>query len=270
MIVGAQSMSLPSRHSQPSQSASLGWWMRVGMASVLCGVYWAVGAGIFLLVGLPVGWVLGEGKSRRLGQHSLHWALAGFVGLLRGLGIVRVEHRGWEKWDAGAKGQILAPNHPALWDAILVMSHCAGLTCVLKSSLLRNPLLVGGAQMAQFIPGSPPREMVRRGMEALKRGQNLLLFPEGTRTRRPDCTVNELKGAVGIIARQTLAPVWPVVVQTDSLYLGKGWPVWRLPHGPVTVSLTLLEPLEASEHGSSHELVERLQATYESHLLALS
>jgi 1-acyl-sn-glycerol-3-phosphate acyltransferase len=259
-------MSEPARQDQLSSSATLGWWVRVGLASALCALYWAVGALAFVLLGAPLSGCLRVETSRRLGQRWLHRALAGFTALLRGLGIVRVRFHGFDRWPAEASGQIMAPTHPAIWDAIFIMGRCPGLTCILKASLLHNPLLRGGARMAQFIPGSPPLELVRKGVAALEGGQNLLLFPEGTRTRRQEVPVNELKGAVGIIALRAQAPIWPVVVRTDSFYLSKGWPIWRLPSAPVNIDITLLEPL--LPEGDAHELVQRLEAVYRGALLA--
>jgi 1-acyl-sn-glycerol-3-phosphate acyltransferase len=62
-------------------------------------------------------------------------------------------------------------------------------------------------------------------------GSHLLLFPEGTRTtRRP---VNTLTGSTALISRQAGVPVQTVIIETDSPFLGKGWPLFRKPAMPL-------------------------------------
>lgn len=238
------------------------WRLRVLIAVLGNLIYWTVGASIFLVLAWTVFWVLPRRWTRIWGQEVLHRGFAGFGWLLRTCGIVRTTFIGFEKWNPELRGQIIAPNHPAQWDALFIMGRISGLTCVLKASLLRNPLLNGGARLAQFIPGSPPLDMVRMGVQAVREGQNLLIFPESTRTVRPDCVLNELKGSIGMIADRTEAPVWPLVVRTDSLYLSKGWPFWRWPQRRVNIEFRLLDPIQADPGETAQEFVARLRAVY--------
>jgi 1-acyl-sn-glycerol-3-phosphate acyltransferase len=225
-------------------------------------LYWLVGASMFLILLVGLSPILPTRFSRAIGQTLIHAAFNGFTVLLQCLGVIRVTFTGFEKWIPSQQGQILAPNHPALWDAVFILGRVNRLTCILKSSLLRNPLLLGGARLACFIPGTPTVGMVRESVAAVKKGQNLLLFPEATRTRRHENMVNELKGAVGIISQQTLAPIWPIVVQTDSTYLTKGWPLWRWPRKRVTITITLLSPIVPAPGQSAKGIVAHLREAY--------
>lgn len=261
-------MSSPALTPPPASSVSWNWRLRVAIAAVCNVVYWIGGSSVFLLLAWTVGWLLPKKRSREFGQRLLHRGFAGFAWLLETCGIIRMTFHGFEKWKPELRGQVIAPNHPALWDALLIMGRIEGLTCVLKSSLLRNPLLSGGARLAQFIPASPPLDMVRMGVQAVREGQNLLIFPESTRTVRPECILNELKGGIGMIADRTEAPVWPLVVTTDSLYLSKGWPFWRWPQRRVNIEFRLLEPIQADPAETAQEFVARLRAVYLSVLSA--
>ena len=41
--------------------------------------------------------------------------------------------------------------------------------------------------------------------------------------------LSPLTGSFAVIAKRARAPVQSVFIDTDSPYLGKGWPIWRLP-----------------------------------------
>src|ERR1700731_3060427 len=84
----------------------------------------------------------------------------------------------------GGPPVILAPNHPSLIDALLILSRHPNITCVMKAKLMRNVFLGAGSRLARFIPSDQPRQMIKDAIAELRRGGVLLLFPEGTRTTR--------------------------------------------------------------------------------------
>jgi 1-acyl-sn-glycerol-3-phosphate acyltransferase len=49
-----------------------------------------------------------------------------------------------------------------------------------------QPILRGGAKLAGFIPNKPAHKMLQHSIEALRQGDRLLFFPEGTRTRKQE------------------------------------------------------------------------------------
>ena len=79
--------------------------------------------------------------------------------------------------------------------------------------------------------------MVRQAVTDLRRGGVLLLFPEGTRSVR--APVNPLKKSVAVIARQAQVPVQTLIIETDSPFLGKAWPLHAHPSFPVTYRVRL-------------------------------
>lgn len=235
-------------------------WLAVVL--VLSMVYWAVGGLLFVLAGMVLVPLLPAEKSRALGQWLLQGAFRAFLALLRCCGVYECEFIGFEALQGVAGGLVVAPNHPALWDAVFIIAKVRGLRCVLKDSLLHNPFLRGGAKMAGFIPNKPAHKMLQRSIEALRQGDRLLFFPEGTRTRRHENSVNTFQGGLGIIATQSSAPVWPVFIGTNSDYLCKGWPLWRLPDKKIKLRITLGEPLASPPDESAAEFTRRLRAVY--------
>ena len=126
---------------------------------------------------------------------------------------------------------IVAPNHPSLLDAVMLLSRLPDAVCVLKAELLDNVFLGAGARLARYIRNDSLVRIVAQAEIAIHEGSQLLIFPEGTRTtRRP---VNPFKAALAGIAKRAAVPVQTVFIETDSPFLSKGWSLFRKPPMPM-------------------------------------
>jgi 1-acyl-sn-glycerol-3-phosphate acyltransferase len=137
----------------------------------------------------------------------------------------------------GGPPVVLVPNHPSLIDALLILTRHPNVACVMKKELMRNIFLGAGSRLARYIPSGPPRMMIKDCIEELGRGGVVLLFPEGTRTTR--VPLNRLTGSVGVISKHAGVPVQMLIIETDSPYLSKGWPLFRVPSLPITYRVRL-------------------------------
>jgi 1-acyl-sn-glycerol-3-phosphate acyltransferase len=137
----------------------------------------------------------------------------------------------------GGPPLILAPNHPCLIDALLILTRHPNLVCVMKSALMKNVFLGAGSRLARYVPNESSRQMIKESVAHLKDGGVLLLFPEGTRSTR--APINALVGSVGLIAKHANVPVQTLVIETDSPFLSKGWPLFRRPDLPITYRVRL-------------------------------
>jgi 1-acyl-sn-glycerol-3-phosphate acyltransferase len=132
---------------------------------------------------------------------------------------------------------ILAPNHPCLIDALLILTRHPNIVCVMKSALMRNVFLGSGSRLARYVRNDSSRQMVKESVAHLREGGVLLLFPEGTRTTRDP--INPLVGSVGLIAKHANVPVQTLVIETDSPFLSKGWPLFKRPTLPIVYRVRL-------------------------------
>ncbi len=132
---------------------------------------------------------------------------------------------------------ILAPNHPSLIDALLILTRHPNIVCVMKAELMRNVFLGSGARLARYVQNDSSRQMVKESVAHLRRGGILLLFPEGTRTTR--APINPLVASAGLIAKHAAVPVQSLFIETDSPHLSKGWPLFRRPNLPITYKVRL-------------------------------
>ena len=132
---------------------------------------------------------------------------------------------------------ILVPNHPSLIDALLILTRHPNLVCVMKSALMRNVFLGSGSRLARYVPNHSSRQMIKDSVAHLRAGGLLLLFPEGTRTTRNP--INPLVSSVGLIAKYADVPVQTLIIETDSPYLSKGWPLFKRPALPIVYRVRL-------------------------------
>ena len=137
----------------------------------------------------------------------------------------------------GGPPLILAPNHPCLIDALLILTRHPNIVCVMKSALMKNVFLGAGSRLARYVPNESSRQMIKESVAHLKDGGVLLLFPEGTRSTR--APINAFVGSVGLIAKHANVPVQTLVIETDSPFLSKGWPLFRRPDLPITYRVRL-------------------------------
>lgn len=188
------------------------------------------------LFAVPLYYLLPRRPGLLAGRWLIHVAFRWYLRILRWIGACRFDLTALDALrDQGP--MIVAPNHPSLIDAVLVISRLPGLACIMKSSILDNPSLGAGARLARYIRNDDLHGMIQRAVADLREGHQLLLFPEGTRSGA--APIGALKGSVGLIAKQAGVPVQTVLIETDSPFLGKGWALRAIPRLPITYRVTL-------------------------------
>jgi len=161
------------------------------------------------------------------------------------LGLMRIDADALDALRVEASGLILAANHPTMLDAMLVVARLPRTVCVMRADLMRNVFLGPGARLANYIGNDSGRVVVRESVAALRQGQMLVLFPEGTRTS--DAPVNAFKPGITLIAKLADVPIQTVLIRCESPYLRKGWPLLRTPPRKVVIRVTLGRRFKASD-----------------------
>lgn len=150
-------------------------------------------------------------------------------------GIFRVDVRGLETLPRS--GVMLCPNHSSNWDPLLMLAVLPidyHLYCMAKDSLFRIPVLgtiiraCGGFPVAR---GHSDIQAVKTAMQAIKNGDNLLIFPEGTRVDYEG--ESQAKGGVAMIAIRTGATMIPVYITPEKKLFHRVRIVFGKPYEPV-------------------------------------
>ena len=237
------------------------------MRRLLLLVSWFLLQLLLLLLGLIsvswnlVAWVayplLPRASGTRIGRaaialgYRVFWQMAGWSGLLR------MDARVLDAI-ADERGLIVIANHPSLLDALMLVARLPRSFCVMKAELARNPLLGPGARLARYIRNDSALGMVRRAAAELKAGGQLVIFPEGTRTTGK--ALNPFRPGFTLIAKTAGVPIQAVIIETDSPYLGKGWPLWRLPPLPIVFTVKLGRRFEP--HPDPQALLREIEDYY--------
>jgi 1-acyl-sn-glycerol-3-phosphate acyltransferase len=229
----------------------------------ICMLYFGVLGVALSVVSVPLYHMLPQARRAQFGKWIIGSLFRGFLWLLRLCGLARLDLSALDAL-RGEHGILIAPNHPCLLDAVFVIAHVPDVACIMKAEIWDNVVLGGGARLAGYIRNDSTMSMVRRSAQALREGSPLLVFPEGTRTRR--ASVNEFKGGFALIAKRAGAPIQTVFIDTDNPFLGKGWPLLRKPRFPLVYRARLGRRFRVD--GDAKSFMRELQTYYRHELAA--
>jgi 1-acyl-sn-glycerol-3-phosphate acyltransferase len=200
-----------------------------------------------LLVG-PRGWVR---PPLRL------WAKTTIV-LLRWCCDIRVSITGAEFLPTQGGAALIASRHESAFDTVVWLALLPHPAYVLKRELLRIPVYGWLAWRYGMIPvdrsagASAMRALLRAGRVAFAAGQQVVIFPEGTRIR----PAARVPFQPGIAALATLSGLPVIPVATNS---GRCWARGLFGRHPGTITIAVLPPLP--EGLPRVPLLARLEAT---------
>ncbi|PHX41431.1 acyltransferase, partial [Pseudomonas sp. NZIPFR-PS2] len=172
-------------------------------------------------------------KHRSRARHTISWLFWFFIRLMQRAGVLTYSVEGTEK--LGRPGQMIIANHPSLIDVVFLIGLVRQANCVVKQSLWQNPFTRGPVRDAGYISNDGSAEMLDAAADALRGGQTLIIFPEGTRTTPGAAPAFHRGGAA--IALRGATIITPVVIKVSPTTLTKAEPWYRIPKCRVHFSL---------------------------------
>ncbi|GHA14683.1 acyltransferase [Arenicella chitinivorans] len=193
-----------------------------GLGALLPGLY------ILVLGVLPLDTKSRQRKVRRVIQKLCYV----YINIMQGLGLMQYTVHGAPPKDL--QGHMVISNHTMLIDALFALALVENLCCVVKASLCHNVFTRGPIRLAGYIPNNDPG-LVNLAATKLDGGENLLIFPEGTRNQY-DLQLDFKRGAANIAVISD-APILPILMCCSPRALGKDKKWYQLP--PVKSQITI-------------------------------
>lgn len=185
---------------------------------------WFIGSGFYFLWRWFIKRFLRTPISIKKERILLAKAFQNYLNFLQKNGILELQIEGFEdvqEW----KGCVIAPNHPTILDAIILMAVVPSLDCVVNAKLVLNPITSGAVQLCDFIRNDSPLNIAKECKERIANGSNILIFPEGTRTiHKP---LDAFFPIYALISKTSGAPIRTIFINCDSDYFGRDFSYFR-------------------------------------------
>ena len=126
------------------------------------------------------------------------------------------------------RGTMIIANHPSLLDVVMIMAAVPNVQCMVKGALWKNPFFRLTVEGAGYIRNDlEPEALMQACVDTLRAGNNLIIFPEGTRTVRGKPM--KLHRGFATVALQAEADLQLIRISAEPPLLHKGNPWWRVP-----------------------------------------
>lgn len=167
----------------------------------------------------------------------------GYIRMMRTLGVLSYSFD-LAELERHNRGVLVVANHPSLLDAIFLLALCKNLTCIAKGALYRNPFTAAAVTIAGYIPNDS-EAFTLLADQKLSVGENILIFPEGTRNTA-DHQLGFKRGAANIVV-MTGCDIVPILIRCQPRALQKGVKWYKIPDQPPHFSFEAKVPLRLSD-----------------------
>ncbi len=141
------------------------------------------------------------------------------------------------------QGHLVISNHSMLIDALFILAYVDDLCCVVKHQLTINPFTRLVVSLAGYVSNSS-EDFIEQAMAKLAAGENLLIFPEGTRNTYD--TQLEFKRGAANIAVISQCSVLPILILPKPRALQRGEKWYQLPTKKSVIHFHIDPPLTLS------------------------
>ncbi|MDZ3994195.1 lysophospholipid acyltransferase family protein [Pseudomonas sp. Teo4] len=199
----------------------------------------------------------GPERHRQRARRTIGWLFWHFIRFMQGAGVLTYQVIGAER--LGRPGQMIVANHPSLIDVVFLIGLVRQANCVVKHSLFDNPFTRGPIGEAQYIGNDGSMDMLDQAVDALREGQPLIIFPEGTRT--PPGQMPAFHRGAAAIALRGAKIITPVTIKVSPTTLTKNEPWYRIPGRRVHFTLNVgadIDPQAFAAQGPAPQASRKL------------
>lgn len=160
-------------------------YIRRILAKLFCFAFFGICSLILAILLFPIIHIITGFNERRFKifvRKFNHQYFKIFVKIAELLGAIRltVENRDSLK---NLRSKVVIANHPSLFDVVILFSLIPNANCIVKGELIQNifiSLIIKNLYIPNNIPFEDQLEMAKSSMDE---GNNLIIFPEGTRSK---------------------------------------------------------------------------------------
>ncbi|MGB0496316.1 MAG: lysophospholipid acyltransferase family protein [Kangiellaceae bacterium] len=198
------------------------------IATGICFSYFGIGALVLTLLVFPFQKLIYQNKStqKKVARRTVHVTFKWFIAFMQCSGVFKFELDKVQPLKK-LRGHLILANHPSLIDVVVLISVIPNADCVVKAHLFKNPFLRGVVSNTGYISNKDPEGLLNDCSETLAAGNNLIIFPEGTRTQK-NKSVHFLRGASNIAVR-CQSKITCVIIDLQPSTLTKSEPWYKVP-----------------------------------------
>lgn len=198
--------------------------------------------GIFFRLMSPVT-IISPARKQRMIRWCIHKGCLTFIRIMRFFGLIRYRFDVDSMYNA-RPGHIVIANHPSLIDVVLLLAVNEQMCCFVKGAIWDNFFTGAVVKQAGFIPNNA-EQVLPMAAAKLEAGENILIFPEGTRTKEDN--VLRFKRGAANMAVAVNASIMPIMIECTPRALKKGDKWYDIPEGGPAFTLRSGELLELDE-----------------------
>ena len=238
-------------------------WCYMCFAKLFCYVFFGTGSVVLALFVFP--WIRVFHRDKETFQIKAREFVSGsfrfFTNVMRFTGSLRIvvskEER--ERFK-NIHGKIIIANHPSMLDFVFIMSLVPNANCIVKGGLAKS-ILAGVVRQCYIVNTLDFNQLCELCKQTIDKGNNVIIFPEGTRTPRHG--KNPFKKGAARIAYYAKCGVQPVIVGGNDKYgLGKHDPFWSYNHTERYIyDLKLLPEIPIDEYKNLTETIAAKRLT---------
>jgi 1-acyl-sn-glycerol-3-phosphate acyltransferase len=174
-------------------------------------ICFGLGAMFLAYIILPL---LGKNNARSV----INKAFRFFIFTAEALRLIKINFINFDLLSADTSCLIIS-NHPTLIDYVCIAARIKNCNTIVKQALWQNIFLKGMIQKADYIPNKNWNEIFLPIQKAIASGDNLLIFPEGTRTT-PHEPIQLRRGTAQIALRLNI-PIRIIYIRCQPVILTK-------------------------------------------------
>jgi len=175
-------------------------------------------------------------RANRGCQFVVHLSFRAFIWVMKVMGVLTHEIVGAEKLTIGT-GKVIVANHPTLLDVVFLVSLLPSTLCVVKKAAWSNPFFMGVLWATGYIQSDDSMDLISDCVRSIAEENNLLIFPEATRTI-PGRPMKLKRGAASVIA-ESKRDFMPVVVTCTPSTLSKAEKWYEIPYRKMHFKITV-------------------------------